>query len=65
MSDTWILTGGINFGVMRLVGDAIHKELNSNSFIVLGIAERKSIFGKYPEFRKKTDGIPVKKIGNR
>ena len=63
MSDTWIITGGINFGAMRLVGDAIHEELNSNNFIVLGIAERKSIFGKYPEFRKKSDGIPVEKNG--
>ncbi len=63
MNDTWIITGGVNFGVMRLVGDAINEELNSNNIIVLGIAERKSIFGKYAEFRKKSDGIPLEKNG--
>lgn len=61
ISDTWIITDGIDIGAMKLVGDAISEETDSCNFTVLGITERKKIFGKYPEVRKKSDGIPLEK----
>ena len=34
----WIITGGTNTGVMRLVGDAVAEDLNAQDLTVLGIA---------------------------
>ncbi len=54
-NDTWIITGGIDNGVMRLVGDAVDEDLNSNNLTVLGIVDRKRICGTYPNFKRSTD----------
>ena len=37
-TDAWIITGGTNTGVMRLVGDAVAEDLNAQDLTVLGIA---------------------------
>jgi transient receptor potential cation channel subfamily M protein 2 len=34
----WIITGGTNTGVMRLVGEAVAEEFQDNKLTVLGIA---------------------------
>jgi transient receptor potential cation channel subfamily M protein 2 len=34
----WIISGGTNAGVMRLVGDAVAQDLNAKDLTVLGIA---------------------------
>ncbi len=36
-TSAWILTGGTNHGVMKLVGDAVAEDLNANDITVLGI----------------------------
>jgi hypothetical protein len=35
--DTWIITGGLNFGVDELVGKAIYQDLNTNFLPLFGI----------------------------
>ncbi len=37
-TNAWIITGGTNTGVMKLVGDAIAEDLNAEDLTVLGIA---------------------------
>ena len=37
-TNAWIITGGTNTGVMRLVGDAVAEDLNAQDLTVLGIA---------------------------
>lgn len=37
-TNAWIITGGTNVGVMRLVGDAVNEDLRANKLHVLGIA---------------------------
>jgi hypothetical protein len=37
-TNAWIITGGTNFGVMKLVGDAVAEDLNANNLTVLGVA---------------------------
>ncbi len=34
----WIITGGTNTGVMRLVGEAVADEYHTTNLVVLGIA---------------------------
>ena len=51
-TDTWIISGGTDIGVMRLVGDAVDEDLNAQDLTVLGIACRRHIYGRYPEMKK-------------
>jgi hypothetical protein len=37
-TNAWIITGGLNIGVMRLVGDGISEEISTDNVTVLGIA---------------------------
>jgi transient receptor potential cation channel subfamily M protein 2 len=37
-TNAWIISGGTNKGVMRLVGDAVAEDLNAQDLTVLGIA---------------------------
>lgn len=37
-TNAWIITGGTNEGVMRLVGDSVEEDLSTNNATVLGIA---------------------------
>lgn len=36
--NAWIISGGTNCGVMRLVGDAVEQDIRSNGLSVIGIA---------------------------
>lgn len=38
---TWMITGGTNTGVMRLIGDAVDEYLNSEDLVVIGVTELK------------------------
>jgi hypothetical protein len=42
-TDSWIISGGTNVGVMRLVGDAIEKDINGESLSVIGVASYKRL----------------------
>jgi hypothetical protein len=42
-TDSWIISGGTNVGVMRLVGDAIEKDINGESLPVIGVASYKRL----------------------
>ena len=55
ISDTWIITAGIDDGIMRLVGDAVDEDSNSNNLTVLGITGRKKIYGSYPQLKTNSD----------
>jgi hypothetical protein len=61
ISDTWIITSGIDVGVMKLIGDAIKEEVNTSTFTILGIVNRSRIYGKYPQFKKNIDEIANEK----
>lgn len=37
-TNAWIITGGTNKGVMRLVGDAVEEDFHAHELTVLGIA---------------------------
>ncbi len=37
-TNAWIITGGTNFGVMKVVGDAVDQDLSAHDLTVLGIA---------------------------
>jgi hypothetical protein len=37
-TDSWIISGGTNVGLMRLVGDAIEEEFNGEFLPVIGVA---------------------------
>jgi transient receptor potential cation channel subfamily M protein 2 len=37
-TNAWIITGGTNYGVMKLVGDAVAEDINAHGLTVLGIA---------------------------
>ncbi len=37
-TNAWIITGGTDCGVMKLVGDAVEKDLGASKLTVLGIA---------------------------
>ena len=37
-TNAWIITGGTNFGVMRLAGDAVVEDLHFGKITLLGIA---------------------------
>ena len=39
-TDTWIITGGLDQGVMRLVGDAVCEDLDAQDLTLLGISSR-------------------------
>ena len=53
----WIITGGTNTGVMRLVGEAVAEEFHSANLTVLGVAT----WGKI-RFREQMTVIKLKKI---
>jgi hypothetical protein len=55
ISDTWIITAGIDDGVMRLVGDAVDEDSNSSNLTVLGITSRKKVYGSYPQLKLISD----------
>jgi hypothetical protein len=39
LTNTWIISGGANYGVMKLVGDAVSEDLHArDSLTLLGIA---------------------------
>ena len=42
-TDSWIISGGTDVGVMRLVGDAIEENPHTQDLVVLGIASHKRI----------------------
>jgi hypothetical protein len=42
-TDSWIISGGTNVGVMRLVGDAIEKDINGQFLPVIGVASYKRL----------------------
>jgi hypothetical protein len=42
--NTWIITGGLNTGVMKLVGDSIAEEISTDNVTVLGIAAWRKVF---------------------
>jgi hypothetical protein len=42
-TDSWIISGGTDVGVMRLVGDAIEKDINGESVPVIGVASYKRL----------------------
>ncbi len=44
VSNTWIITGGLNTGAMKLVGDSIAEEISTDSVTVLGIATWRKVF---------------------
>ncbi len=48
-TNAWITTGGTNFGVMKLVGDAVAEDMNAHNLTVLGIAT----WGIYFKYFKK------------
>jgi hypothetical protein len=52
INDTWIITGAINTGIVRLVGDAVDEDLNSKHLIVLGITSRNRIYGSYSKLKR-------------
>jgi hypothetical protein len=37
-ANAWIITGGTDIGVMKLVGDAVREDLNGNNQTLIGIA---------------------------
>lgn len=37
-ANAWLITGGLNVGAMRLVGDSIAEEISTENVTVLGIA---------------------------
>lgn len=37
-TNTWIISGGTDKGVMRLIGDAVAEDLHATDLTVLGIA---------------------------
>jgi hypothetical protein len=53
--DTWIITAGIDCGVVRLVGDAVEEDSNSSNLTVLGITSRKKVYGSYSQFKLISD----------
>lgn len=59
--DCWIITSGVDAGATQLISKAMKNEKDSKTLTVLGIANRKRIFGKYTEFKKETDGIQNEK----
>jgi hypothetical protein len=60
-TNTWIISGGSNEGVMKLIGDVVNDTTNGQNLTVLGIASRKRIFGTYPELFKKEGETKTKK----
>ena len=54
-TNAWIITGGTNTGVMRLVGDAVAEDLNAEDVTVLGIASYGCIAFKEEMIRQKTE----------
>jgi hypothetical protein len=52
INDTWIITGAINTGVVKVVGEAVDEDLNSKHLIVLGITSRNRIYGSYSELKR-------------
>ena len=72
--------GGLNSGVMKLgitfknnsyfiyfiyiVGDAIDEDLNAQDLTVLGIANRKRIYGTYSDMKIRSDPNPNKENEN-
>ena len=61
IQDTWIITSGIDLGATHLIAKAIEIENNRKTFTLLGITDRKRIFGKYPQFKKKSDELLTEK----
>ena len=46
-TDSWIISGGTDVGVMRLVGEAIEENPHAQDLVVLGIASYKRIDPEY------------------
>ena len=42
-ANAWIITGGLNVGVMRLVGDGMAEEISTENVTLLGIASWGSV----------------------
>ena len=52
LTNAWIISGGTNVGVMKLVGDAIEDQLLSSNIVVLGIASWNTIINRESIVRK-------------
>lgn len=53
LTNSWILTGGTNSGVMRLVGDAINEEFHMN-LVCIGVSAFDKIFERTSIFNDRT-----------
>ena len=64
-TDTWIISGGSDVGVMKLIGNVVNECTNGQDLTVLGIASRKRIFGTYQDLFKKNNETVDEKNNRR
>jgi hypothetical protein len=56
----WIITGGIDSGIMKIIGEASDEDSNSN-LTLLGIASRRYVYGSYPILKRNFDSEATEK----
>ena len=59
INDTWIITGGIDNGVIKIVGEAVDGDADSHNLTVLGITCRSRIYGTYPSLMRFGEAPPT------
>ena len=61
-TDSWIISGGTNVGVMRLVGDALEKDINGQFLTAIGIASYERVALREKLFDKQNDAINLTNV---
>jgi hypothetical protein len=57
---SWIITGGIDSGIMKIIGEASDEDSNSN-LTLLGITSRRRVYGSYPTLKRNFDSEATEK----
>lgn len=57
ISNTWLISSGIDSDVIRIIGEAADEDENSHNLTLLGITCRNRVYGRYSKLRRDGDEI--------